>query len=115
MQRDMDLVRKVVLAAESGPPFPPIEGYTDDAVKYHKMLAIEAGLLAGQSRKDHTRPTEIPTAVLITDVTWAGHDFIQAIREETNWRKVKAYVADSGKQLSIEMVKAAVRQLFGPG
>ena len=115
MQRDMDLIRKVVLAAEPGPPFPAIDGYTDDAIKYHKMLAIEAGLLTGQSRKDNTRHTEIPAAVMVKDVTWEGHDFIQAIRDDENWGKVKKFLADSGKQLSIEMVKVAVRTLFGPG
>lgn len=47
MQRDMDLIRQVVLSAEAGPPFPNIDGYTEDAIKYHKMLAIEAGLLKG--------------------------------------------------------------------
>ena len=115
MQRDMDLIRKIVLAAEAGPPFPVIDGYTDEAVKYHKMLAIEAGLLKGQSHKDSTRHTEIPLKVMIKDVTWEGHDFIQAIRNDENWGKVKKFLADSGKQLSIEMVKVAIRSLFGPG
>lgn len=115
MQRDMDLIRKVMLAAEAGPPFPAIDGYTEDAIKYHKMLAIEAGLLKGLSLKDNTCHTDIPAAVSIKDVTWEGHDFIQAIRDDENWGKVKRFLADSGKQLSIEMVKVAVRALFGPG
>ena len=115
MQRDMDLIRKIVLAAEPGPPFPAIVGYTDDAIKYHKMLAIDAGLLKGTWREDNTRATNIPAAVMIKDVTGDGHDFIQAIREEENWSKVKKFLADTGKQLTIEMVKVAVRNLFGPG
>lgn len=115
MQRDMDLIRKVVLAAEAGPPFPKIEGYTEDAIKYHQMLAIQHGLLDGAVLKVHTHPTEIPGAVVIKDVTWEGHDFIDAIREDTNWTKVKSFLADAGKQLTIETVKFAVLRLYGPG
>jgi uncharacterized protein DUF2513 len=115
MQRDMDLIRKVVLSAEAGSPFPKIDGYSEDAIKYHRMLAIEAGLLKGAVLKDSTRQTEIPASVMVKDVTWEGHDFLQAIRDDDNWNKVKKFLAESGKQLSIEMVKIAVRTLYGPG
>lgn len=112
MQRDMDLIRQLLLSAEAGPPYPKIEGYTQDAIKYHQKLAIDAGLLEGAIAKDHTKPTEIPGAVIIKGVTWAGHDFIDAIREDTKWNKVKGYVADAGKQLTIETAKFAIAQLF---
>jgi len=52
---------------------------------------------------------------MVQDVIWEGHDFLQAIRDDNNWSKVKTFFGDSGKQLSIEMVKVAVRALFGPG
>lgn len=115
MQRDMDLIRSVVLAAEAGPPFPKIEGYTEEAIRYHQKLAIQAGLLDGKFMDVHTHPTEVPGAVVIKDVTWAGHDFIDAIREDTQWAKVKGYVADAGKQLTIETAKFAIAKLFGFG
>ena len=115
MQRDMDLIRLVMLSAEAGPPYPPIEGYTQDAIKYHEMLAIEHGLLEGAVHKVHTHPTEIPGAVIVRGVTWEGHDFIDAIREDKNWTKVKSFLAEGGKQLTIETVKFAVLRLFGPG
>lgn len=113
MRRDMDLIRKVLLAAEAGAPYPKIEGYSDDAVKYHQMLAIEHGLLKGAVAKVHTHQTDIPGAVVLKGVTWEGHDFIDAVREDTNWIKVKKFVADAGKQLTIETAKMAIGQLFG--
>lgn len=113
MKRDMDLIRKVVLAAEAGPQFPEFDGYTKDEIKYHQMLAIEAGLLKGLIHRDSRRHTEIPAVVIIKDVTWEGHDFIQAIRDDASWGKVKKFLADSGKQASLEMIKVAVRSLFG--
>lgn len=112
MQRDMDLIRQVLLSAEAGPPYPAIEGYTEGAIKYHRMLAIDHGLLKGTVQPVHTHPTEIPGAVIVRDVTWEGHDFIDAVREDTKWNKVKGYVADAGKQLTIETAKFAIAQLF---
>ena len=113
MRRDMDLIRKVLLAAEAGPPYPKIDGYSEDAVKYHQVLAIEHELLKGAVAKVHTHQTEIPGAVIVKGVTWEGHDFIDAIRDDTNWSKVKTFVADAGKQLTIETAKVAIGQLFG--
>lgn len=115
MQRDMDLLRLVMLSAEAGPPYPPIAGCTEDAIKYHQMQAIQMGLLDGAVHKVHTHPTEIPGAVIVRDVTPAGHDFLQAIREDDNWHKVKTFIAKSGKALTLEMVLFAARKLFGPG
>lgn len=102
----MELIRKVLLAAEAGPPYPKIEGYRDDAIKYHQKLAIDAGLLDGAILKAHTHPTEIPAAIIVKNLTWSGHDFIDAIREDTKWAKVKGFLAEAGKQLTVETVRS---------
>jgi len=101
MQRNMDLTRLVVLNAECGKPYPEIVGFTPEAVKYHQMLAIETGLLIGSHDEFLENSTEIPSYVFVEDVTWEGHNFIDAIREDTNWNKIKNYLIQEGKQLSI--------------
>lgn len=113
MRRDMELIRKVLLAVEAGNARHPIDGYTQDEVRYHQMLVIEKGLVEGQFRKDMTQATEVPAAVMLRRLTWEGHDFIDAIADESRWSKVKGFLADSGKQVTIETVKAAVTTLFG--
>jgi hypothetical protein len=113
MRRDMNLVRKVLLAVEAGNQLDPIEGCSEDEVKYHKKLVIDAGLAEGTAKKDSTKATDIPAAVIIRSLTWAGHDFVDAIGDESRWAKVKAFLADAGKQVTIETVKVAVTQLFG--
>ena len=47
MKRSMELIRKVLLAAQDGDRNGPIEGYPDDALMYHRALSIKAGLLKG--------------------------------------------------------------------
>ena len=78
----MDLIREALLKVQQGDPNGSIAGYTDDEMKYHRALAIEVGLLKGWIAKDNTMSTPIPAAVVISDLTWEGHDFIYAMREQ---------------------------------
>jgi len=113
MKRDMDLIRAVLLRAQQGDPNGVVQGYTEEEVKYHRALAIEKQLLKGRALKDHQKPTEIPAVVVVLDLTWEGHDFLDAIVSDTNWAKVKKFLADARKQVTIETVKFAIKQLFG--
>ncbi len=115
MQRNMDLIRQVILNVECGQPYPDIVGFTPQAIKYHQMLAIEAGLLNGTHGKFNENATEIPSYVFVKDITWEGHNFIDAIREDNSWNKVKNYLTQEGKQLSIETINTAVKILLGFG
>ena len=52
MKRDMELIRKIVLTVEDAPGgFAPreikIDGYTDDQIRYHAHLMIQAELAKG--------------------------------------------------------------------
>ena len=115
MKRDMDLIRAVLLKAQQSDPNGTIDGRTDDELKYHRALAIDAGLLKGSVVKDNTKGTEIPAAVMVKDLTWEGHDLLDAIENDSNWVKVKEFLRSAGKQLTIETIKFAVKQLFGIG
>jgi hypothetical protein len=115
VKRDMELVRKVLLAAQDGNQNRAIEGYTEDQILYHKDLVIRHRLAEGTVMPDSTKATEVPAAVYIRKLTWEGHDFIDAIADESNWNKVKDFLKDAGKQVTIETVKVAVSRLFGFG
>lgn len=110
MKRDMELIRKILLAVQDGQSNSSIEGFSDDEVKYHSALAIDAGLVDGAVLKSGT---EIPASVMIQKLTMAGHDFIDAITLESNWQRVKDFLKDAGKQVTVETIKVAVSQLFG--
>jgi hypothetical protein len=114
MKRDMELIRKILLAVQDGKPYAHVEDFSDSELKYHQALAIEAGLVEGSILKDDTT-TDVPVAVMIKKLTWSGHDFIDAITSELNWQKVKDFLKEAGKQITLETVKFAVKQLFGFG
>jgi hypothetical protein len=117
MVRDMELVRRLLLKVESGEARGGVEGYTDAAVNYHKALLIERALVEGSplyTTAKNASP-EIPTDVYLRKLTWEGHDFIDGIRADTKWHKVKMFLADAGKDITIETIKYAVTHLFGFG
>jgi len=75
-------------------------------------LLIEANLVEGLIKQDNRTSTEIPAAVYIKKITWEGHDFIDAIQDSNRWSKVKIYLKESGKIITIETIKNAVKHLF---
>jgi hypothetical protein len=115
MVRDMELVRKILLNIEAGNLNVGVEGYNNDAVNFHKALVISKGLVEGTAHYPTGKDSspDIPDLVMISRLTWDGHDFIQGIATDTKWNKVKAFLTESGKDLTIETIKWAVLQLFG--
>ncbi|WP_457095886.1 DUF2513 domain-containing protein [Lysobacter sp. P5_B9] len=113
MQRNMDLIRQVLLSAEAGPPYPSIEDYPPQAVRYHQMLAIDAGLAKGLHRTYQENATDIPDVVVVQGITWQGHDFLAAVRDDNNWAKLKKFLVESGKAVTLETLIAGAKVLFG--
>jgi hypothetical protein len=115
MVRDMDLVRKIMLNIQAGDFYGGVEGYDDDAVNYHKALLAEKGLIEATPHYPSTgrTPPDIPDLVMIKRMTWEGHDFIEAIATDTKWNKVKVFLLEAGKDVTIETIKHVAKQLFG--
>jgi hypothetical protein len=44
-------------------------------------------------------------AAIIMSVTWAGHDFIDAARDDTIWNKTKNKVLSSGAAFTFDLLK----------
>lgn len=112
MKRDMDLVRKILVAIEEYPeprggvPL-TFEGYSDQDVSYHVKLLAEHGLIEAIDCS-----TRGEFEWIAKSLVWDGHDFIEAIRDDTRWSKAKKWVADTGKVLTLESLKLAVKALF---
>jgi hypothetical protein len=111
MRRDFELIRKLLLEIEGEKP--DLSSFNEDQILYHKALLIEAGLAEGP--KPHypsAKYTEIPDKVIIKKLTWEGHNFIDAIRDQGRWQKVKEWIEEAGKILTLETIKEAVKALF---
>ncbi|MEG3086641.1 DUF2513 domain-containing protein [Sphingomonas sp. PB4P5] len=99
MKRDMDLVRAILLAVEAkdGP-----EGvWMEEAIvpehpdtserRKHFITMTEAGFFSCEPTRSKTNPDRIYN-VLVFDLSWKGHEYLDAIRDPKVWKKTKAGV-----------------------
>ena len=122
MRRDMDLLRAILLAVEGNDdPFelidPGVEGHAELAVCRHIALAAEAGLITARDR----------SAIGVYywsagQLTWAGHEFLDLVRDETLWTEAKRLVEHATGSLAFELLRAEAvalarrrMQSSGPG
>ncbi|MHC2273532.1 hypothetical protein ACVME8_000143 [Bradyrhizobium diazoefficiens] len=91
MQRDMEVIRQILRAVRDKKDLTPrilsIAGLDDFTVGYHVSLLHQAGYIAGPSISGGDVPF---TRVLVSDLTWQGHDFAGVIlAEDSVWEKIK--------------------------
>lgn len=92
MKRDFDLIRTILFRVEELDAFQthkpePLDGYPEAVVLEHIELLIEAGLIEANvirfadNRNGHYS---------VRRLTWDGHDFLDSIRADTVWAKVRS-------------------------
>ena len=94
MKRDMDLIRAILLEAESNiHGFAPqtqmeIPGYTQEEINYHIFLLGQAGLATIVELTDFSDQNKSPRARII-NLTWQGYEFLDLARENHTWNTAK--------------------------
>ena len=76
--RDMELIRELLFEIEGGGGVRDLEAWSDEAIRRHIHLLVEAGLVHGTATG----------SVTFSGLSWAGHDFLAAIRQDGIWRKI---------------------------
>lgn len=118
MKRDFDLIRHILLEAENCPAgnhCTQIESPNFDkkTIIAHVELLIDAGLLKGRI----TKVMSGPAAFSIIGLTWQGHDFLSASKNETIWKKAKDSVLKQTTAITFDILldwlKAQARQSLG--
>ena len=119
MRRDMDLIREILLKVEgNNNPFGmeavEIEGRTPQDVGYQMKLLVEAGLVEAG---DRTYCGADAMYWHSARLTWEGHEFLDAARDDTRWNKMKAMVKEKAGTVGFEVVKQVLvvlaRQAMG--
>jgi hypothetical protein len=119
MKRDMEIIRAILLNVEDDKyrygERVRLDGVSDTICAYHVALLQDAGLVEGEVMKTGSSPY---ACARIDRLTSAGHDFCDAIRQDTIWNKAKEYVikpgACHGLSILVEWVKIEVgKRVFG--
>lgn len=93
MQRDMDLVRQILIELEQNDVARykqmEVPGYDDAQVGYHCYLLHQAGLIVASEfdTHDHILPYYLPM-----HLTWDGHEFLNSVKSPSDWERVKKSV-----------------------
>jgi len=93
VERDMDLIREILLKVEADPELDgyhyktldsaDFPGHTKREVAYHVGQLVEAGLLKSEGS------TIEDVSPIISRLTWAGHEFLDNIKDVGVWQQVK--------------------------
>lgn len=114
MKRNWDTIREILIRLEEMPPekqcleladFPSVRAYE---YSYHVEILMEAGLIDGQMCK-----TIGPQAdgFLAMRMTWAGHEFLDAIRNDNLWKKAKDSFVKEGLAMTFDLVKSVAKDI----
>ena len=106
MKRDIELVRNLLLRSETSDHQVSID---DPLETYHVRIMIDAGLIEGRISQEIT--SDAPRHSYIHNLTWAGHDFLDAARNETVWHTAKEKILKPGGSWTFELLKETLKAL----
>jgi hypothetical protein len=128
MKRDLNLIRELLLKLEDT-NLPPgrllairpdaeavfVKGYDPQVIMYHARLLREVGFAEFHHQGDLMDGT-----IHFTRLTWAGHDYLDAIRDPEIWRKTKqetdaigSFTFDLVKDLAKGFIKTKIEEHTG--
>jgi hypothetical protein len=103
MKRDMDIVRRILFAVEdASAPVEQLDDCEDSVFSYHVAILIESGLVRGDVSDGHNLQ---PVGGSIFRLTWSGHEFLDAARNDSVWHKTTGSIRSKGLSLTFDLLK----------
>lgn len=110
MKRNWDTVRRILLAVEQLPDensqidSHELTGIDPVEAAYHMRLMRDAGLILGGCRDAIG-----PAWCYATGLTWAGHEFLDRIRSDTAWNRIKKTAREKSLDMSFDSIVALAK------
>ena len=108
LKRDLELIRKLLFALEDKPGPEAvrtieIDGYDESAIKHHLLLLAQANLI--DFEPEQTKTGRI-IRVLVFNPSWQGYEFLDSVRDNTVWQKVKDQISTFGTSVPFDIVRS---------
>lgn len=112
MKRDLDLLRKMLLRIEDKADVPPrtlvVQDFLDlrdepYAISLHIELLLDAGFIEVMGTASYEGDVR---DFNITRLTFAGYEYLDAVRSAYIWKQTKERLARVGGTAALSMVKA---------
>lgn len=118
MERDLNLVRSIMLLIESNDDRKELvipNDWDREVVAYHLKILDQAGYV-----KNNTKWADNKPMWLIASLTWDGHEFLDSVKNNNVWNKTKEGIKGKGLELGsvpFDLVKEyavlQMKNLFG--
>ena len=115
MKRDMEIVREILLEVEAQKASKvskiiPSEDENNSDYMEHISLLIDEGFLTGKVIRG-AQMQIAAISIIPPGLTWSGHDFLDAARSDTVWKKAMGKVKDAGGSITFELMKSLLKKL----
>lgn len=107
MKRDLETIRKLLIFFEEKSNSNLVEakaitldGQDPEVIQYHLDLMYEAGFLSGEPVRSST--SDRLAYFLPFRLTWKGHEFLDAARNDTIWSNAKEVLRTKSLTVSVE-------------
>lgn len=108
MIRNMNLIRLLLLRSEGDEEAEKAcESFTVEERAYHVQLLLDAGLVEGMAIRGASGEF---TGAAISRLTWTGHDFLDASRDDKTWNKFLGIMKDKGLSLTFDLTLAWLKK-----
>lgn len=115
MGRDMDLIRLLLIGHVTGETPPEIKEYERKDILYHYTLLKDAGFITATFAEGND---VVPDEVMYVRVTWLGHEFYDASKDNKIWKFAKENLLKAGASFTatvlLEYLKIEVRKHLIP-
>ena len=109
MKRDMDLIRFILLeierADEEDVENMTIDGYSSNEIMYNANLMKQNNMI-------NTCKEDIIGNYYIGSLTWDGSDYLDKVRDDTKWKKIKGIIKEKALPFTIDIVKSVASTLI---
>lgn len=107
MKRNFEIIRALLFYFESKDTSeaienPQIDCFESRSITYHCRLLYDAGFLRCEPVKSASGDRII--RVIPFELTWDGHEFLDKIRTDTTWNKIRSYSMNKGLVLSFSVI-----------
>ncbi len=107
MKRDLDLVRRILFRCETAAAGEALESkefaaLASDAATLaeHIGMMADAGLIKVIDTSSHEGEDYI-----IRRITWAGHEFLESVRDDTLWSKAQEHILKPGASWTFDILR----------
>ncbi len=108
MKRDMDLVRKILLAMEAD-EHADFAGYDQEVIGHHVWLMEQGDLITAAATTVHG---EAIAVALPLEIAWRGYEFLDAVRDDVVWTAVGRRLKAQGLSLPLALLQALALKLL---